>query len=271
MKPKKKEISPLKIDKVPPEGYSRGTYPPHPYLNENQGILWRPHNYRRQIEVKPRNEQILAFIKGTLGGTPHPQNKVITIADFEGITIQYKKKTVSGIYKQNIIAGVKEIYHLRGSPIEIAKRMEEKKEIIRHKIDTAILKFIRKCKIYKPQSILLWSHYEDFVRNESYIEKIPKEVIINDQHFKKVYGKGIEFIGDHRGDTPVTKLRTYIKNRALEDIAPEIADSIRELTLRIGLEQDADKLKKISLSLIDAFTHYIEAKSKDAESRLFKA
>ena len=63
-------------------------------------------------------------------------------------------------------------------------------------------------------------------KGEDYIDKIPKEVIIHDTIFKKVYGEGIEF-----GVTgePTVKLKTYIKNRAIEDIAPEIIKSINEV------------------------------------------
>ena len=87
-----------------------------------------------------------------------------------------------------------------------------------------------------------------------------------DQHFKKVYGAGVEFIGAGKGDEPVAKVRTYISNRSVEEIAPEIAKSLREITEKIGMQKDADKLKKVSLALIDSFINYIRSK-KDEKNR----
>ena len=92
-----------------------------------------------------------------------------------------------------------------------------------------------------------WSRYEDFIKGEDYIDKIPREVIIHDTYFKKVYGKGIEFVKADK-EEPTAHLKNYIKNRAVEDLAPEIANSINVLG-NIFLRTITPALEQVSYNL----------------------
>lgn len=194
------------------------TPPPKPF-----SILWRPNNYRRQIKVSPRNESSIQNIKTALGYSPHPQNKIISIKNYKGITLQYAKSNITGIFSQNIINGVKEIYLIQANSIDaLNERISQKKQDIHSLIDNAVMGFIQAFNI-KIEGPLKWSRYEDFVKGEEYIDKLPREVIIHDTYFKKVYGQGIEFMGK---EEPTVHMKNFIKNRAIESIAPEINNEL---------------------------------------------
>ena len=93
-------------------------------------------------------------------------------------------------------------------------------------MDNTLKEFSHKFKVFLPFKRPIWGRHEDFIKGESYIDKIPRESQFIDTVCKKVYAeKGIEFIGG-KGEEPTLKTKTYLKTRAIEDIAPEIADSI---------------------------------------------
>ncbi len=202
--------------------------------------FFRPNNYRRQIPVKEKTNSTLQEIKGTISPLPmelniNPHTKIISIKGFKpNITIQYGRTTLTAIYSQTIIAGEKEIFRIeRNSISEINARINEIKQNIEKRVDNALKEFSRKFSLSLPFVKPIWSRYEDFLKGEEYIDKIPRECIIHDTFFKKVYGKGIEF-KKAGPEEPVTHLKNYIKNRAIEDIAPEIANAITEVYTKFG-------------------------------------
>lgn len=203
-------------------------------------ILWRPNNYRRQIKVKTKSNSTIEKVKSAIKPllpmelNYNEHTKIISIKKYlPNITIQYGKDNLTAIYSQNIIGGVKEIYLLRGTLEEIEEKIQKKKQEIKQKLDDALLKFSRQFKISIPLVKASWSRYEDFIKGEDYIDNIPAEVIIHDTYFKKVYEKGIEFTSTPKKEEPTVHFKTYIKNRALEDIAPEIAKSMGSLSATI--------------------------------------
>ena len=190
-------------------------------------IMWRPNNYRRQITVKTKDNSIIQKIQTAINHYPNPHTKIISVRGYlhNQITLQYAKNTLTGIFSQNKIGNVKEIYHIEANSItDLNERIDQKSKEIQKNIDNSINKFIEQFDIRIPGAEAKWSRYEDFVKGEEYIDKIPSEVIIHDTYFKKVYGKGIEFI--KKGVKPTVSLKTYIKNRAIEDISPEIATEL---------------------------------------------
>ncbi len=234
-------------------------------MKNNFSMLWRPNNYRRQINVKTKDNSTIENIKSAISAIDFNFNahtKLISVHNFDGITIQYGKNTLTGIYSQNKIGGVKEIYHIEAPTIEdIEERIDEKKDKIQNKIDAALKKFTKRFKINVPYSRIVWSRYEDFIKGDDYIDKIPREVIIHDTHFKKVYGKGIEFIPNEIGQKPTVKLKNYIKNRAIENIAPEIAE---ELSTTRKMVEDTIAMNKSSSEVMNQFV-----KSYTEQSKIF--
>ncbi len=197
--------------------------------------FWRPNNYRRQIEVKEKTNSTLQEIKGAIGKLHmelniNPHTKIISIKNYKpNITIQYGRTILTAIYSQKIIAGEKETFRIERNTInEIQARINEIKQDIEKRIDNALKSFSSKFKLTKPFKRPIWGRYEDFIKGEEYIDKIPRECIIHDTYFKKVYGKGIEFKKAGQ-EGPTIHLKNYIKARAIEDIAPEIANSINGL------------------------------------------
>lgn len=205
---------------------------------EPKKLIFRPNNYRRQIKVKPKTDSIAQEIRGAIPSFPMelsivPRTKLITIKNYmPNITLQYGKDTLTAIYSQPKIGGVKGVYLIeRQSYTLIEQRINEIKQQIKHTIDKTLKKFIRAFKIGLPYKQPVWARHEDYIKGEEVINSIPREVIIHDTVFKKVYGKGIEFFGG-KGKEPTATLKQYIKNRAVEDIAPEIAESINKLGYR---------------------------------------
>lgn len=210
-------------------------------------ILWRPNNYRRQTAYKwlkkssIGNKPPLSFIScGTLS-----KKGVLTAKNYHGITIQMGKNFIQGIYSQKLIDGQKEVWLIaRPTITELERALEEKKEKIRTQIDHAINMFGREFD-FKISSPLKWTRYEDWVRGEEFIDNLPEHLIIHDTYFKKVYKGGIEFTNSGKGEPPVTSLRNYIKNRAVEDIAPEIATSLDNLRKGIARLNPLESLKSL--------------------------
>ena len=67
-----------------------------------------------------------------------------------------------------------------------------------------------------------WVRHEDEVHGEDYIDSLPPELVIHDTYFKKVYRAGVEF------KSPA-HVKNYISNRAVEELAPDIAEAINSL------------------------------------------
>lgn len=198
-------------------------------------ILWRPNNYRRQITVKQKTPGTIKLIldyklsPSALTSTINydSQNKLISAHNFKGVTIQYGKNTLTAIYSQKIINGHKQVYLIEVEKLGDYKEWVAKKVLeIKTRIDQALFEFANLFKIKLPFEEPSWSRYEDWIRGESYIDKIPFECILHATYFKKVYPEGIEFKNTKKGEQPGANMVNYIENRAIESIAPKIAQSI---------------------------------------------
>ncbi len=224
-------------------------------------IFWRPNNYRRQIKVKEKNNSTIQKIKSAISAIPYltfsyePHTKMVSVKNYaqnksnKGITIQYGKNTLTAIYSQNIIGGVKEIFLIEANTIDdLEEYINNKKKDIEKYINKALNQFIKEFKLSIPFTKPEWSRYEDFIKGEEYIDKIPREVIIHDTYFKKVYGEGIEFKNSEKGEEPTVHLKNYIKNRAIEKIAPEIADELKNTQYMVKgiLETNASTSKLLN-------------------------
>ena len=207
-------------------------------IENKSSLIWRPNNYRRQIIVKEKDNSAIQKILSAIGIIPtdtrvnfNPHTKILSIRNYQpNITIQYAKNTLTAIYYQNIISGVKETYLIsRNTQKEVDERLDEIKNSIQEKIDNTLTDFIKKANIGIMFNKPMWIRHEDFAKGESFIDSIPREVIIHDTFFKKVYPVGIEFMSNKEIREPTTALKNYIKNRAIEDISPIIANELLEV------------------------------------------
>ncbi len=192
-------------------------------------IFFRPNNWRLQIEVKEKTNSTINYLRKTFPTINfNEHNKLISLRE-GNIVIQYGKKTLSAIYSCPVIRGVKQGWTIERDTIPlITHRIDEIKEKIEKALYDTLKVFSRKFKVFLPFKRTIWGRHEDFIKGESYIDKIPRESQFIDTVVKKVYAEpGVEFIGG-KGEEPTLKTKTYLKTRAIEDIAPEIADSINK-------------------------------------------
>ena len=198
-------------------------------------IFFRPNNWRLQIEVKEKTNSTINYLKRTfptIGFNEH--NKLITLREGNTV-IQYGKKTLSAIYSCPVIKGVKQGWTIERDTLpQITTRIDEIKDKIEKTLYDTLKEFSRKFKVFLPFKKSIWGRHEDFIKGESYIDKIPKECQFIDTVVKKVYAEpGVEFIGG-KGEEPTLLIKTYLKTRAIEDIAPEIANAITEVYTKFG-------------------------------------
>lgn len=229
-------------------------------------ILWRPNNYRRKIQVKTKDNSTISKIKSAIGMSKNfnftPHTRLISIKDYKGITIQYGKDHITGIFSQNIIHGHKETYLIETySKEDLVIRINQIIDKIRKKTDNAINSFINTFNLRleaarKP----IWDRYEDFIKGEEYIDSIPRDTIIHDTYFKKVYGKGIEFKQTPKKEEPGIHLKNYIINQSIRDREPLIANEISNIYINI-----APTLEKINESML------LEIKNKKLHQKVLNS
>ena len=227
--------------------------------------LWRPNNYRRKLRVLRKTnsasekiQKAFSTIELTNKLQINNHTKVITIKNYkENITLQYGKDFLIGIWSQPIIKGHKQSFIIESFNIkDVNDIIEKEKKVIELQIDNALYSFTKDFDLTLPKEKPIWSRYEDFLRGEDYIEKLPENLIIHADIFKKVYGKGIEFIHSEKTPNPTVSTENYIKNRALESFAPEIAEAIQggllpvlnQLTEQIKLHLDVQRKTQKNLS-----------------------
>jgi hypothetical protein len=192
------------------------------------------------VRVKQKTNSTISAIKSAIGIIPTPHSHLLFIKGYKGVTLMYGKDILTAIFSQPIIGGVKETWLIeRDSLKEIDARLDEIKENIRLKLDEALLAFSRQFNIILPFEKVVWSRHEDWIKGEEYIDRLPREVVIHDTCFKKVYGEGIEFIQTKMGEEPTAKIKAYIKNRALEDFTPELVEEMSQI--RVAIESFKDE------------------------------
>lgn len=200
-------------------------------------ILWRPNNYRREMIVKKQpNSTLHSTIRSAIPNTNYCEHtNKISVKDYKGITIQLDKTKITGIYSQNIISNQKETYYIESDTIQnLQERIEQRKEEIKNQIDHAIHTFCKQFNIEIIRDTTKWKRFEDWIKGEEYIDRIPEDMIIHDTYFKKVYETGIEFKKPKDIDVePAVYVKNYIKNRAIEDFSPEIAKAMTNMTIDI--------------------------------------
>ena len=232
-------------------------------------FLWRPNNYRRQILIKEHTElakdRLLKRMKKTLGSSFNFDfsNKLGFAKEYRGVTIQYGRKYLTALYSQQMVKGQKQAYLIEDSNIDnVCKKISELNEEIKKGMDEALLSFARRFKLMIPYQKPAWSRYEEWLKGDYYIDNLPKDLIIHDTIFKKVYAKGIEFKSSEIEKSPGVHVKNYIKNRAIENVSPEIS---REL---ISLRETLEKKELRSASEIWAILKEVALHEKELAASL---
>ena len=199
-------------------------------------IFFRPNNWRLKQQIKTRDNSTMQKIAKAIGTTIKQKDftfsdhtKLAFIKKYNGLTIQLGKNTITAIYSQKIIKGIKQIYFIQAhSNDELEERIDQIKDDIKQKMIDSLRIF---CKEFRIDTIgnPTWDRYEDFIKGEDFIDRIPVKTIIHDTYFKKVYGQGIEYKQTERKEEPTVHLKNYIVNQSIKRHSPEIANSIAVL------------------------------------------
>ena len=219
---------------IPQEARFRGMSPPSQFINK---LLWRPNNYRRQIVVRGSPDRIRDFLVSTpnLVFNFNSQNKQLYIRSgwrgYSNISFQLSKCHLVATWQQNIVKGrYKETF------LTSVQGIEDKKKEITSMIDRALYNFVKEYGLEVKGAVPEWIRQEDWIKGEEYIDNLPRETIIYDSVFKKVYPTGVEFVSG-KGTETTGNIKNYIKNRSLEDFSPLIASEINKLSLLMVGEQ----------------------------------
>lgn len=200
--------------KVPQEDFrNSGTIPRKSVLK-----LWRPNNYRRQLKMQRRDFRTIARIQNDYSGCIVSRHtKLITIKDYDHLTLQVGRDTVTAMWKQRVVAGHKETWCVEfDEPSSLKAWIAQQVENIRLTCDAALFDFVERTGVGLRGEVPDWSHFEDWVK-EPGLMKIPRDVIVYDSFFKKVYGEGVEFTPLMKGEVPGERLSMYLSSRAFED------------------------------------------------------
>ncbi len=230
-------------------------------------FYWRPNNYRLQIPFKREKlnlgKDITPLIKNRKGSvvkTPYGNIKVSNFGskisckinrfpvmlDKESITITYSLK-IERLNKKFKKELKKAIYKIEAENItDIDKKIKEKVEEIKKICIETTERFIKKYGGEADFSKAKFIAHEDGIHAEDWM---PKEAVIYDTHFKKVYKDEIEL------KSPLL-VKNYISNRVVEEIAPEIAKEIKDNNNAIG--NIDEKIEKRLTPVLEKLTKQIE-------------
>jgi len=199
-------------------------------------IAWRPNNYRRKTVISEVSDITLKKIGGVYRNIKITKKRVTFIRDYPHVLLIVGRTKLQGVWAQPRDGDKKETHVIERQSIgEVEDALLVKREEIKCLLDNAMQDFISKFGLDIGAEIY-WDRYEDWVKGEEVIDGLNPELIVHDTFFKKVYGEGIEFKQTANKEEPVVHLKQYIKNRAVEDVAPEIAvalDGVRDVLCKL--------------------------------------
>lgn len=195
----------------------------------NITFYWRPNNYRLQIPFNCKNfkehyppRTLTSYgIKVSNYGTKFSRKS-------DRITIMIDVPKAMNIGKMTLIYSLKRYnkkawYEITGQNIkEINSKIDNNVDKIKDICIKEAKKFRKEFGGFLYLNDAKWIRHEDAIKNEDFIDSIPRDMIIHDTYFKKVYGDNIEF-------KKPAFVKKYISNRVTEEIAPELKKGISEL------------------------------------------
>jgi len=210
-------------------------------MSINNGLIlvpWRPNNYRRQAKLLVYKDTTLKnHLKGVYPNSKLTKKNIWICEDYKGVMLMFFKKTITGIYTQ------KGVLKLKAKSFEELKSLIlEEKERIKTIIDEALNSFIKKHNLIIDGTID-WLRSENWTNNKQ-ISKLPEDFIIDTPDWKKVYKTGFEE-KTKKGEEPTEKLIKHISNTLIQEISPEIAESIQLVNPLRALKQKCNSITDI--------------------------
>jgi len=229
----------LGINKDSPQETTKNTMGVSPSnsdkINKPITFYWRPNNYRLQIPFNKENFNLgidTQHTKKIRGGcvlkTNYGNVKVSNFGtkvnfQIDGLPVMIDKEHLAITFSlRSAISQTKSekaVYKIEANNInEINDRINEKVEAITKTCIEVAKKVIKQYGGELDLNKAKWILQEDAIHKEDWI---PKESIIYDTHFKKVYADQTEL------KSP-TFVKNFYSNRVVEEIAPEIAKEINQ-------------------------------------------
>ena len=184
-------------------------------------FLWQPHNYRIYFNFEKINFKV---VTPSVYKYPSFKHKLVNhnsehhFENFESCRIIIKKNLAEVINKSHN----KQWRLITANSIgDVDKRINEVISKLNNQGINALKRLISlcggisDCKILKVRA-------EHGIHGIDYLDRIPEDMIIHDTVFKKQYKKKPEFY-------EVAHVKNVVTNNAINDIAPDIADSINVL------------------------------------------
>lgn len=217
--------------------------------------LWRPNNYRRILKIQKRDFRTIARIQQDYSVVDVCKHtKLVTIKDYDHLTLQVGRETVTAIWKQRVVGGHKETWCVEFDESESLKRwIAQQVEQIRSVCDAALEDFVLRTNVGVVGELPEWSHFEDWCK-EPGLAKVPRDVIVYDSFFKKVYDEGVEFTPSKRGEIPGERLGLYLGNRAFEDKESRVLAELERLR-RDHLREMKELRKEIAAAGLQVLKH----------------
>lgn len=181
---------------------------------------YRPNNLRRQMRFDSGQ---LTTIKG------FRRKGKLRFLWKDRVTVQAGSRTLTAIWDQRL-NGKKEVFRFKGTAAQNVAGIEERRGIIRERLDAELLGVCAENGL-TPQEIV-WERCEEGIKGDVFLDSLPRDLILHDTVFKKVYRGETEFLTG-KGCNPVF-VKNYLNNRAVEAVAPEIASELRLLREDLG-------------------------------------
>lgn len=200
--------------------FNKSLNSPQETFSDSMAILYRPNNFRVQSSLLGLSDSTLKDLRECYraGG------KGLCFIRLGRVTLQLGRSKLTAIWDQRE-NGQKVVYRLSGSVGEVTDGILKVKDRIFDELSGALRGFALKHGL--SLGPVVWERAEESIKGDEYIDAIPRDVIIHDVLFKKVYAEDLEFT-TRKGGEPSVTVRNYVHNRAVERVAPEIA---RELAV----------------------------------------
>ena len=235
-------------------------------IDKTKKFLWCPHNYRRRINKKNKpialTKTIKSAIKKKTGNKINYTERTnkYTIINYNKLTIEINPNCIVVVYPSE------KWYRMEGSMTEINNRLDKIVRDIKNKCLRAAREISKLLNLELDFKDNKWIRNEDHIKSDEFLGRIAPELIVHDKLFKKVYPEGIEF------KSPFD-LKTFVNNRAIEMVAPIIAqklDNLADLKELTRLEIYNKKLHMKVLHSMDRTMKNISKSMKHLNSNILK-
>jgi hypothetical protein len=198
---------------------------PSETFSDSMAIVYRPNNLRRQtvfsLNTNSTSSVVVSAIRVRYGSSV----KGLVFVHHGRVLLQFGKSKLTAIWGQRV-GGRKEAFRFSGTCAQVEDGIVAKKEEIRAALDEALAWFCQEHNLSVGK--IIWERAEESISGDSFLDGLPRDLILRDEVFQKVYADEGEFL-TQKGGEPAVRVRRYIRNRALEEFAPAIAQELAEL------------------------------------------